>query len=413
MDEYIIKVNDQEILRLLDAYEPNKRDIVANKALRIGLIALKDMESAGNVDYVEKEFEKFKTNLNKEIESIKEDFTKRLSEADKVIEERFKSHFDPDNGVMSRVLSKYLGEGGSLSDLFDENNNSSAVSKIKKIMSDYFDEDSSKIVKLLDVNNEQSPLHSFKKELIDHLITIQTGIKTNEAVKAAVKAESEKGTQKGGIYQDIAFAEIEKISSLIGDTCIPTFNDEGLIRNCKTGDVVVTLNPRDTGGADLKIVFEAKDRMVSLRGIHEELDEAMKNRKAGVSVAVLSSQYIIKDVNANIGLLRDYNPNKTLCILDKEEIDRCALEISYKLARAKLLLGLKAKEMKGDAIDLVAINQITDEVLKKIADLSTIKGVLTKANGAIGEAQSQIDNLRAELTDKLEELSIRLKPAPK
>jgi len=39
--------------------------------------------------------------------------------------------------------------------------------------------------------------------------------------------------------------------------------------------------------------------------------------------------------------------------------------------------------------------------------------VLTKASGAIGNAQTQIDNMKSELTSMLEELSEKTKPIVK
>lgn len=410
MEEFNIKVTDSETLKLLEFYESDKRDVVASKALRIGLIALKDMESAGNVDYVEKEFEKFKVGMNKQLEALQKDFVGKLSEADKLIEEKLNSHFNPDDGIMNKVLNRYLGEGGTLCDLFDENNKISAVSKIRKIMADYFDEDASKIVRMLDANNEQSPLYSFKKELTERLIAIQGEVKAAQTAKAAVKVEAQRGTQKGIEYQDFVFAELEKIAQILGDTCIPTGNQSGQVLNDKRGDFVIKMNVSQTGGAELKIVIEAKDKEMYLNGLLEELDGAMKNRNAGISIAVMNSKDIIKDVNSNIGIFRDY-ANKIICVLNKDEIDTSAVEVAYKLARAKLLLNLKVKEMKSDSVDVVAANNLIDEINKKLATFTYIKSTLTKANNAIGEANNQIDNLKSELNEKLDDLAVTLKPA--
>src|SRR3989344_4654940 len=186
-----LNITDKEILELLYAYAPDKQEAITLKALKIGLIALKDIESIGNVDYVEKEFQKFKSDLDKEFITLKEGFSKTLQETDDLIKEKLKNNFDPETGIMSRVMDRYLGQGGTLADLFDEQNNTSAVSKIKTILSEYFDEDASTVVRLLDPNNPKSPLSSFKKDIMDRLIAIEKEITAKESGQAAARAEAE------------------------------------------------------------------------------------------------------------------------------------------------------------------------------------------------------------------------------
>jgi len=333
MQPITITISDKEILDLLSNYDSSKRELMIIKALKVGLIALKDIETVGNVDYVEKEFQKFKGDLDKEFLHLKDEFQNKLEETDELIQKKLTDNFDPETGIMSRVMKQYLGDGGKLSDLFNEENNTSAVSKIKKILSDYFDTDASRVVKLLDPNNPESPLNSFKKELTDRLIAIEKEIKAKESAKEATKVETEKGTQKGIIYQDQVFAEIEKIASIFGDTCLPTGNEAGQLLNSKLGDTVLTLNSDQTGGATLKIVFEAKDERMYLRNLLDELEGAKKNRNAGYAVGVISTKETLRDVKEAIETFRVYPRNKSICILDKETFDPISLKVAYTLAR--------------------------------------------------------------------------------
>jgi len=413
MEPISITISDAEILDLLSNYKEDKRDLAITKALKIGLIALKDIETVGNVDYVEKEFQKFKADLDKEFISLKDEFQNKLKETDEIIKDKLNRNFDPETGIMQQVLKQYLGEGGKLSDLFDEKNNTSAVSKIKNILSDYFDTDASRVVKLLDPNNPESPLSSFKKEIEERLFAIEKEIKAKESAREATREEAEKGTKKGLEYQNLVFAEVEKIARILGDDCKPTGNETGLLFNSKLGDVVVTINPSQTNSAVLKIVFEAKDKEMSLSGLITELDGAKKNRGSEYAIGVISGNNTLKDAKGLIGSFRDYPKNKTLCILDKETIDPIALEVAYKLARTKLLLGLQAHEQKSESVDIDSINTLIDEIIKKLSDFSTIKGVLTKASGAISNAQTQIENLKLELESMLHELSEKTKPVIK
>lgn len=145
----------------------------------------------------------------------------------------------------------------------------------------------------------------------------------------------------------------------------------------------------------------------------EDLDGAKKNRGADVAVAVMGSRDDLKDVKETIGVFRDYANRGMICVLDKETLDPIALEVAYKLARAKLLLSLQAKTMKSEFIDMAEIDALIVNIKGKLSEFSAIKGTLTKASGAITNAQSQIDEMRADLITKLDDLSEKAKPIVK
>ena len=54
---------------------------------------------------------------------------------------------------------------------------------------------------------------------------------------------------------------------------------------------MLTIDPARTGGTDVRIVIEAKDRQMSGRAIREELREAKENRAAAVAVAVFGPDH--------------------------------------------------------------------------------------------------------------------------
>ncbi len=409
MSSYNLLITDKDILELIFSYPEDKREAIVLKALKIGLIALKDAQMIGNVDYVKNEFLKFKTDIEKEFLILKQEFAEKLRETDEVIKKELDNKFDPQTGVLNQVLEKYLGEGGKLSDLFDEEKSSSAIGRIKQIFADYFDTDASKIVRLLDPNNPESPLSSLKKDLIERLFNLEKEIKAIGAAKQAIKEEAEKGTQKGFEYEQLVFQQVEKISSILGDNCFLVGNEQGMIFNSKTGDIVVNLNPSQTGGANLKIVFECKDKEMSLQKFLEELDEAKKNRGALLAVGIISRKDLLKGVNGAIGVFREYPNDKSICLFDKEILDPTALEIAYKLARTRLLLGLKVKEMKSDSVDVEGIKILIEEISRKLNEFSSIKSTLTKATTAIDEAKTNLDKIKDELQEKLDELLQKVK----
>ena len=74
-----------------------------------------------------------------------------------------------------------------------------------------------------------------------------------------------------------------------GDLVDRTGGEAGELLRSKKGDFVVTVDPARTGGAELRVVIEAKDRAMSVRAIREELREAKENRAAAVGLVVFSA----------------------------------------------------------------------------------------------------------------------------
>jgi uncharacterized coiled-coil DUF342 family protein len=97
-------------------------------------------------------------------------------------------------------------------------------------------------------------------------------------------------------------------------------------------------------------------------------------------------------------------------VLDKENPESTALEVAYKLARARMLMGLKTKETKKETVDLVTINTLITEIKNKVNRFASIKTGLTKATSAINGAQGEIDTMKEELIEKLEELGEKTTP---
>jgi len=387
-------ITDNDILKLLSGYKSDQREITATKALKIGLIALKNINNIENVDYVEKAFKQFKSEINTEFSSLQQQLSQTL-----------KDNLAPETGTMSRVMDIYLGTGGKLADLFDEQKSTSAVSKIKTILSEYFDTDASKVVKLLDSRNPTSPLGLFRKDIIDHLVQMEKDI----GIKEAVRIDAEKGTQKGFIFEELVFPEIEKIARIFSDTAIRKGLKVGLLPNCKKGDAVVTLNLSDTSDVTLSTVFEFKDKAISLNAFLKELEECKQNRGANVAVGVLSNENILTGNGEKPGVFREYSKDLMICVFDKVTLDAIALEVAYKLARAKLLLNLKTQSMTLESVDIKTLDLLTNNIKANLEKFAVIKGNLTKASATIGIAQSKIDDFKSILIESLNALSDKIR----
>ena len=115
----------------------------------------------------------------------------------------------------------------------------------------------------------------------------------------------------------------------------------------KKGDFVLTIDPARAGGADLRIVVEAKDRAMSLRAIRDELREAKENRGAAVAVVVFSPDHAPPGIAPF-----DVRAGDVYCVVDPADPDPATLDAAVRLARLHALAGLRdtAAEIDSEAI---------------------------------------------------------------
>ncbi len=378
-----IEIRDQEIVNILSETEESKREELILKAFKVGLIALKNASTAGNVDYVEKEFSKFKAHVENTLENVKKDLDDKISG---VFEE---------DGIFPQVLKEYLGEGGKLNDLFDENKRDSAMGKLSDILKRHFDGDNSIIYKMLDSGNPSSPLYTLKKELVEKVENIEKALKIKEAVSEA----EEKSTAKGFVFQDLVLEKINDIAKILDDNVIDVGNMRGKILNSKAGDILSKLNLRFTSGNKLKIILEAKDQSKTLPSILKELEEAMLNRDAQVAIAVFSSQINSPRESGNF---RVYPGGKIICVLDKDTQDSTALEVAYKYSRIEALSEIKITDRK---INTTKLESSLSQIRSKLNSVSTIKSSLSSIGSGIEKTKDSLEELRLEIFSIVEEMS--------
>src|SRR5215203_116180 len=256
-----------------------ERPAVVERALRIGLLALQDASSAMDVDVVRREFEK----LIAQTTSVNES-------AARAVEEVLRANFADGDGRLPRTLEKFLGNRGELRqfvhELFDETKRDSAIGRIGGLLGQYFDGDRSKVAQLLDPTRMGSPLHQFRQEISDGFKGVHERLAAIEAASKARADERARSAAKGGDFEVLLHGMLGDLARGAGDLLDRTGTETGALLGSKKGDFVLTLDPRVTRGADLKVVLEAKDRVMSQRAMREELREARENRGAAVAVAI-------------------------------------------------------------------------------------------------------------------------------
>ncbi len=309
-------------------------------ALKIGIVAMKSIGVAGNVNYVEKAFENLDSNFKQKLDLV-----------------------FGDDGQFSVVLKEHFGEDGKI------------------------------IKELFDPNREGSPLYALRLELDKNLLEIREKLGINAAVDEVV----EKSTQKGFDFEEQCEKKLEWVAKIHSDKLERTGKEYGKLSKNKTGDFVLTL-----GDIGKKMVFEMKTKgRLGLSEIQKELKEAMENREAEYGIYVVKSK---KSLPESIGWFNEYDGNQLVCAIENDEgdslIDGEIIHIAYKWARARL----RIESTKEKKLDPSFIIEKAGEIQKKIGDMKKIKTQCTNIEKSAGTIKDTAKNTETEIKKDLEEI---------
>jgi ribosomal 50S subunit-associated protein YjgA (DUF615 family) len=372
-------LRDPTLAAVLAQREPIDRPAVVERALKVGLLAIQDVAVSMDVDMVRDEFDK--------LVQASEQSQQRATEA---LDQVLRANFADGDGRLPRTLEKFLGDRGQLrgfvAELFDETKRDSAIGRMRTLLGEFFDGDASRLAVLLDPTRQHSPMHQFRDEISAGFERLNERLSAIEAAAAARGMERARSAAKGGDFEAVLAALLAEAARGAGDIVDRTGDEIGEMLRSKKGDFVVTINPERTGGAELRVVVEAKDRAMSVRSIREELREAKQNRAASVGLVVFSTEH------APAGIAPfDIRAGDVYCVIDPAMPDASILDASLRLA--KLLAVASLREIEAD-VDAEAIRASLASVRAELDALKGIKATLTSiANSATG-VQQALDRLR-------------------
>jgi hypothetical protein len=219
--------------------------------------------------------------------------------------------------------------------------------------------------------DDEGPLGGLKAELAgrlsvmaarqDELLRQITAVGERIAAHDAIQAERDKGTAKGADFESFVATSVDWSLAPYGDVVVEVGNETGTQGN-KAGDIMVTLNPDETSGHDLRIVVEAKCRPLGLKAALRELDRALDNWDAHSGILVFAEP---EQAPLNGRCLRLFAGNRIMCVLGRESGDRLPLEVACQLARALSLTSAQQSDSQLDAAalsdDLRILTEILDE----------------------------------------------------
>lgn len=375
-----LAVTDASLAAIVAERPAMDRPSFVERALRIGLLALADAGVSVNVDVVRSEFEKL---LNR---------TELANEkAASALEATLKSNFADGDGRLPRTLEAFLGDRGALrrftADLFDETKRDSAIGRIASLLGTYFDGDASKLAVLLDPTRANSPLHQFAAEVQAGFERLNERLTAIEAAAAARGAERARSAAKGGDFEDLLERSLAEMTRGSGDLLERTGTTTGDAIRSKKGDFVITVDERITGGADLRIVIEAKDRPMSTRAIRDELRAARENRGAAVALVVFTPAHAPSGVAPF-----DVRNGDVYCVLDPEAPEVANFEAAVRLAR---LLALSTLDTRDLALDAAAVSHALAGIREQLEAIRALKAQLTSIGTATKAVWGGLDTLRS------------------
>jgi hypothetical protein len=371
-----------------------ERAHVVERALRIGLVALQDAGVSVNVDVVRREF----TTLLSQTEAANDRAAATLGEL-------LRQNFADGDGRLPRTLERFLGDRGQLrsfvNDLFDESKRDSAIGRMRHLLGTYFDGDASRLAQLLDPTRLGSPLHQFRTEVSDGFNRLNERLTAIEAAAAARGAERARSAAKGADLEELVATLLGDVTRGAGDLLDRTGDEQGDVIRSKKGDFVLTLDPLQTGGCDVRIVVECKDRTISGRAMREELIEAKRNRSACVALVVFTPSH------APAGIAPfDVRNGDVYCVVDPEAPDVATIEAAVRLARLLALASLRESQVE---VDAGAVREALAGIRGQLDTIRALKMQLTSIGTASKEVAAGLEKLREQVLARVTQAEAELR----
>ncbi|HTG40953.1 MAG TPA: hypothetical protein VK697_04995, partial [Methylomirabilota bacterium] len=325
--------------------------------------------------------------------------------AAETLDQTLRTNFADGDGRLPRTLEKFLGDRGALreyvGELFDETKRDSAIGRMRTLLGTYFDGDASRLAVLLDPTRANSPMHQFRVEIGREFDRLNERLTAIEAAAAARGAERAKSSAKGADFEDLLESMLADLVRGSGDLLDRTGDETGDLMRSKKGDFVVTVNPHSAGGADLRIVIEAKDRPMSGRAMRDELREAKENRTAAVGLVVFTPAH------APAGIAPfDVRAGDVYCVVDPATPDPATLEAALRLAR--LLAVASLRDVTAE-IDADAIRSALAAIRAELDAIKGVKATLTSIATSSASVQACLDRLREAILARVAEAETEIR----
>lgn len=389
-DELLItdfRESDPEVLSVMR--EADDLPAAVHRGLAIGARALRAAQVSVDSAVVERAFDEMRETFRRSVEEFADEIATKADEL-----------LDGEDGKIPKTLVEFRdGVETLLDETFDPNNKQSAVTKLETVLSDAGREQVAAMRRLIDPENEESPLARYRSEIVkeiekkgEAILHAFAELKTQLAVEEAKAAAFEQTAAKGFSFEDLLEVALTEIAAGFEDVAARVGGTPG--GRGRKGDFVVTLNPADTNGEDASYVLEAKDSPKKLPEILKELDQAMANRGAAAAIAVFA-----RAEQSPTKLPFQPFDNKAVVVLDKEALDKLALRLACCWAR---WIARRNLAKAADDIDLGRIAGLIEAARQGLATSSKIRTALNGSKTQIDRALGHVESLVVEVESALQ-----------
>lgn len=365
------------------------------RAIEIGTRVIDSEGTAANVDYVRRELEAGLGELDRKLGGTLEEGSEELAE-------RIASTFGADrsDSVQEQIKEIVAVEARRereqlMRTLNAEDGSNPLVGMQVRIGTKLVETEErhrAEVEKLRESHTKQSrALQLQVSELKEHVARL---VDRDDADERLAEAEAA-GTRKGISFEDRVHDAIDSIAGGRGDVANHTGGEQAE-GGGKKGDVLVELGAC-AGASQGRIVFECKDKQLSKPKAWAELNEAMTARAASFAVLVVAGG---ENVPARTETLTEYEGNKLIVSVDREEPAGLALAIAYRLAAARVAM-VRDRDLHVDAI---AVRDTAAEAITLLRQAQAIRSTLTGIKTSSDKARAGLDGMTASLQEKLERI---------
>jgi hypothetical protein len=353
-------------------------------AIEIGARVLQREGTAAEVEYVRGEVER-------ELGKLNEKLTDTLETGNEELAERIAATFGADRSdSVQRQIADLVGRANqeqrlAIARLFSAEDGANPLTDFKAAIV--------RGLKELDARRQRD--READRRQVDELTREIVTLRERLGAKEALEAEQVRGTAKGLSFEARVHEAIEAIAASRGDAASHT-GAEQAEGGGKKGDTLVEIGGCE-GPAAGRIVFEAKDKRLSKNDAWAELNDGMAARAASFAVLVVAGE---DKVPAGRAQLHEYEGNKMIVAVDRDEPAGQALALAYRLAVARVAMA-RDRDL---TVDPVAVRDAAAEAITTLRQAQAIRSTLTGIKTSSDRARAGLDTMVAAVEAKLERI---------
>jgi hypothetical protein len=383
-----LEVADERAARVVreraEAGQPPPRTV--QDAIEIGARVLEREGTAVEVDYVRAEFGRhageMANRLVKLIEGGNELLAEEIAKSFGVdrkgtVQHQIKEMLDGAAEVQREQISRQFSAKDGTNPLFDFKD------AVIRALSD------AEARRQHETQESRKRIEALTREIIE--------LKERDDGDRRVAEAEDAGTRKGRTFEERVHDAIERIASTRGDAATHTGGDaaEG---GGKKGDTLVELGAAE-GTAAGRVLFEAKDKKLSRNDAWRELNDGMAARAASFAVLVVAGD---ERVPARSQQLTEYEGNKMIVAVDREQPGGLALEVAYRLAAARVGIA-RDNDLE---VDAAAVRDAAADAVSTLKQAQAIRSTLTGIKTSSDKARAGLDAMVESVRAKLERIEL-------